>query len=149
MSEPIKNTLFRFATMRTPELIPEKEKRDYHIHHPNPTTTGFFATAFASPAATQAAQLAALTTLAAWFTSLKTTQEIKTYVGNNFFDFSVWLAKNHTAVFNKTATPYGGTIPSLLTSQKILGLWDNLFYQLIKGISPQMRQFCMELGTTS
>lgn len=147
MSEPIKNTLFRFATMRTPELIPEKEKRDYHIHHPAPTTSGFFATALASPAATQAAQLAALTTLAAGFTStaLKTTQEVKTYVGDNFFDFSVWLAKNHTAVFNKTAAAYGGTMPSVLTSQKILGLWDNLFYQLIKGISPQVRQFCIEL----
>lgn len=147
MSEPIKNTLFRFATMRTPELIPEKEKRDYHIHHPNPTTSGFFATALASPAATQAAQLAALTTLAAGFTStaLKTTQEVKTYVGDNFFDFSVWLAKNHTAVFSKTETPYGGTIPAVLTSTKIIGLWDNLFYQLIKGISPQLRQFCIEL----
>lgn len=147
MSEPIKNTLFRFATMRTPELIPEKEKRDYHIHHPNPTTTGFFASALANPAATQAAQLDALTALAAGFTNtaLKTTQEIKTYAGDDFFDFSVWLAKNHTAVFNKTAAPYGGTMPTALNSTKIIGLWDNLFYQLIKGISPQLRQFCIEL----
>lgn len=145
MSEPIKNTLFRFATMRTPELIPEKDKRDYHIHHPNPTTTGFFANALANPAATQAAQLQALTTLAAGFTALKTTAEAKTYLGDNFFDFSVWLAKNHTAVFNKTATAYSGTMPTVLTSQKIIGLWDNLFFQLIKGISPQLRQFFIEL----
>lgn len=137
--------MFRFATMRTPELIPEKDKRDYHIHHPNPTTTGFFANALANPAATQAAQLAALTTLAAGFTALKTTAEVKTYVGDTFFDFSVWLAKNHTAVFNKTETPYAGTMPSVLTSTKIIGLWDNLFYQLIKGISPQLRQFYIEL----
>lgn len=145
MSEPIKNTLFRFATMRTPELIPEKEKKDYHIHHPNPTGTGFFATALASPAATQAAQLAALTTLATGFTPLTSTAAVKTYVGDDFFNFSVWLAKNHTAVFNGTATPYSGTMPTVLNSTKQLAIWDNFFYQLIKDISPQLRQFYIEL----
>ncbi len=144
MSEPIKNTLFRFATMRTPELIPEKEKKDYHIHHPNPTTTGFFATALANPAATQTAQMLALTTLAAGFTPLTTTAAAKTYVTEDFFNFSVWLAKNHTAVFNKTETPYAGTMPVVLTSTKLLVIWDNFFYQLITGNSPQLRQFCIE-----
>jgi hypothetical protein len=145
MSEQIKNTLFRFATLRTPELVTEKVKADYHIHHPDPGGAGFFKVPLGNPAATQAAQMQALTTLAATFGALKGTDGIKDYAGVAFFDYSVWLAKNRTAVFTKKPITYPGTVPAVLSTAQVITIWDNLLYQLITSKSPQLRQQCIEL----
>jgi hypothetical protein len=145
MSEPIKNTLFRFVTLRSPELIKEKQKQDYHIHHPNPTSEGFFKTQLSSPAATPVAQAAQLKTKALTFSPFADTTAAKNFVGQNFFDFSVWLAKNRYAVFHQEAVNTPQPIPNVLTDTQLLTVWDNLFYQLITGKNPQVRQSCIEL----
>jgi hypothetical protein len=145
MSEQIKNTLFRFATMRTPELVTEKVKADYHIHHPDPTGEGYFKVPLGSPAASQAEQMQALTTLAATFGALNGTDGIKDYAGAAFFDYAVWLAKNRTAVFTKKPITYSGTIPAALSNAQVITIWDNLLYQLITSKAPQLRQQCIEL----
>jgi hypothetical protein len=145
MPEQIKNTLFRFATLRTPELVTEKVKTDYHIHHPDPGGTGFFKVPLGNPAATQAAQLQALTTLSVTFGALKGTEGIKDFAGAAFFDYAVWLAKNRTAVFTKKSITYPGTIPAALSNAQVITIWDNLLYQLITNKAPQLRQQCIEL----
>jgi hypothetical protein len=145
MSEQIKSTVFRFATVRAPELLTEKEKSDHHIHHPNPTAQGFFANELASPAATQAAQRQALKAKAAGFAPLKTTLEVKAAVGGTFFDHAVWLAKNRAAVYTKQVSETGPTPPAALATAQLLSVWDNLLYQLITGEKPLLRQQCIEL----
>lgn len=144
MSETVKNTFFRFVTLRSPELVTEKDKQDYHVHHPNPTGEGFFATQLANPAATPAQQSAALTQRAASFSGLTDTTALKNLVSQNFFDFSVWLAKNRKAVFNKEAVSYPGIFPATLAYATEISLWDNLFYQLITNKNPQLRQLVIE-----
>ncbi|MBL7730350.1 MAG: hypothetical protein JNM88_04165 [Chitinophagaceae bacterium] len=144
MSETVKNTFFRFVTLRSPELVTEKDKQDYHVHHPNPTGEGFFATQLANPAATPAQQAAALTQRAASFSGLTDTTALKNLVSQNFFDFSVWLAKNRKAVFNKEAVSYQGIFPATLPHATAISLWDNLFYQLITNKNPQLRQLVIE-----
>ncbi|MBL7746240.1 MAG: hypothetical protein JNM19_02330 [Chitinophagaceae bacterium] len=144
MSETVKNTFFRFVTLRSPELVPEKDKQDYHVHHPNPTGEGFFVTQLANPAATAAQQSAALAQRAAAFTGLADTTGLKNLVGQTLFDFSVWLAKNRKALFNKEAVTYSGIWPSALAHATEISLWDNLFYQLITNKNPQLRQQVIE-----
>jgi hypothetical protein len=145
MSEQIKSTVFRFATLRSPELLTEKEKSGYHVHHPAPTAQGFFANELANPATTQAAQRTALKAKAATFSPLKTTVEVKAAVGATFFDFAVWLAKNGAAVFAQKTIEDAPALPQALTDPQLFVVWDNLFCQLITGEKPQVRQQCMEL----
>lgn len=146
MSEQIKSTVFRFATLRAPELLTEQEKNDYHIHHPDPTAQGFFAHELDSPAETPAAQRTALKAKAVTFPSpFKTTAEVKAAVGTPFFDYAVWLAKNRAAVYGKQVLEGGPELPQILAAPLLLSVWDNLFYQLITGESPLVRQQCIEL----
>lgn len=145
MSEQIKSTVFRFATLRAPELLTEQEKIDYHIHHPDPTGQGFFAHELESPAETPAAQRTALKEKAGGFEPFKTTAEVKAAVGTPFFDYAVWLAKNRAAVYGKQVLEGGPELPQILAAPLLLSVWDNLFYQLVTGESPLVRQQCIEL----
>lgn len=145
MSETVKNTFFRFVTLRSPELVPEKDKKDYHVHHPNPTGEGFFSTQLASPAATPAQQSAAMKQRATSFSALSNTDALKTLVGQSFFDFSVWLAKNRNAVFNQENISYTPGFPAVLANATKITVWDNLFYQLITSKNSQLRQQLIEV----
>jgi hypothetical protein len=146
MSETSKNSLFRFVTLRSPELINEKDKKTYYVYHPDPKGQGQFKTAIANPAATEAAQLQQLKSLAAAFNSLKTTDELKTLVGENTLLYAAWLAKNGSVVFAKTAAAYTASpVPAALSNAVEVTVWDNLFYELVQNSNPQLRQLYIEV----
>ncbi len=146
MSETSKNSLFRFVTLRSPELISEKDKKTYYVYHPDPSGQGQYKTAIANPAATEEAQLLQLKALSANFNSLKTTDELKALVGENTLLYAAWLAKNGSSVFTKTAAAYTvSPVPAALSTAVEVTVWDNLFYELVVNINPQLRQLYIEV----
>lgn len=145
MSETVKNTLFRFVTLRSPELLPEKDKSDYHIHHPDPEGEGYFCSKLENPEPTPAQQAAALKQMATGFNAFKKTEHLKNVAGAGIFSFSVWLAKNKTAVFNKQDISYPDGLPAALSPGTLITIWDNLFYQIITAENPQLRQQLIEV----
>lgn len=136
------NTLFRFATMRSPELLSEGPKERYFVYHPNPTGEGHFKTLVATPILDASARNLAWKNLAATYGALQSQAQVKTLLGDDFFDFTNWLSKNAKAVSEDESViedqpDYRDQQP--LTHAKVITLWDNLFFQLITNKSSYVR----------
>lgn len=143
MSTEIKNTLFRFVTMRAPELL-ENETVDINfVKHPaaNPDYNGTSSSAFldiAENLPTGKTKAKALAETAKEFEEdvLKTRERLYTgsFVSKKGYDFALWLSANRTKLtaaeiadwLDNSHTP----IP-IIAEQDLFELWDNLFYQII------------------
>lgn len=142
------NTLFRFITMRAPELVDPEAKDKYFIYHPSPTSEGFFHELLAEPEATAAEQRAAWKTKAGTFTPWATLDAVEAEIGSLNFDFSSYFIRNFKSTYEE---PSGvedfDDFESLeaLDPEKLLAVWDNLFYQLATGESGPIRDRLIEI----
>jgi len=126
MSTEIKNTLFRFISMRAPELNDETKQQERFIFRGEEVVKGAFDTANQNRAK-GTTKREALKTTAASFSSA-TVDEIKE-LDTRLYEFSVWVAKNRQ---NYKKEELSNRIEGLraITDNTVLGLlWDNLFYQ--------------------
>lgn len=160
MSTQIKNTLFRFVTMRAPELL-EKEMVDQNfVSHPesNKENTETFDSVFLQAAnhiAEGISKRKSLKNAAQTFstTALKTREALHEngIISKELYDFSVWLTKNRSKVtpeqiFEKAMISNGegitGPMPRFMPLDNITlnQLWDNLFYQIITYQSGYVRE---------
>lgn len=131
MSDPIKQTLFRFASLRSPELITEENKQNYFVYHPDSSSGPFFALLPFDPSDDKREMLLE-TALGSGFTGkYESVDEIKTE-DEELFAFSQWLVKNRESL---TVASANAEITALsaaaLDSAMRLKLWDNLFYQVL------------------
>jgi hypothetical protein len=117
MGTEVKNTLFRFATMRAPELLEKDTIDSTFVQHPETfeiipakdikakskksvTTFRNYASVFldavngVSPDKKKLALINAATVFEDQ--ALKTREEVRRYVGYSFFDFAIWLTSNRT-----------------------------------------------------
>jgi len=140
------NTLFRFATMRSPELISDVNKEKFFVYHPNPAVEGHFHSLVATPIADKAARILAWKNLAASFSAFQSAPQVKSFIGQPFYDFANWLAKNAKTVSENgepVASPFSGL--SQLSNSQLISLWDNLFYQLITDKSAYVRDLVINV----
>ncbi len=126
MSNEIKNTLFRFVSMRAPELSTEHEANKGFILQPE-IAYGEFNEAIANKL-TETTKLEALKEAAANFKPL-TIEEIKT-LDKKVYDFSIWVAKNRSTITDAELNAKAEGMP-LLTDESIKVIWQNLYYQVI------------------
>lgn len=118
----MKNTLFRFATLRAPGLLDDADKAIDFVQHPNPQNLGHFKNLVLSkdePAANQQAQWK---TLANTFTPWQEVSEAKDFAGSSFVLFASWLANNATAVGNHADAPQppAGIPTALSVTEKVV-----------------------------
>ena len=165
MSTKVKNTLFRFVTMRTPELLEQENINDFFVKHPesylenfNESTSAFLNSI--SQLSVNTFRKNELKTLSVSFETscLKTKQDLfdNSLIIGRMYDFAIWLTKNRTTfsieeLDEKLANPILG-IPNPFANQwreisdeKLIILWDNLFYQIISGKSPYMRDLILSI----
>lgn len=124
MSTEIKNTLFRFVTMRSPELSEETNKDKRFIYR-GAGVNGAFDTAVANrgnKTKWQAMKEVSFTPA--------TEAVIKGSVSEKFYNFAIWIARNKYSyqdadLMNQIPADYRS-----FTIDKQL-LWNNLFYQVI------------------
>jgi len=139
-----KNTLFRFVTLRGPELLAEEKRQQEFIFHPDPEGEGHFKDAIADAKYNPAIQREAQKDLAATLPSpFENMDDVKTLLGASIYSFSNWVAKNATAIAKGTVAysdfaGFGSLSP--LSASNVLKLWDNLFYQLIAGQAPEVQE---------
>ncbi|WP_146193388.1 hypothetical protein [Flavobacterium sediminis] len=126
MSNEIKNTLFRFVSMRAPELSTEHEANKGFILQPE-IAYGEFNEAIANKPA-ETTKLETLKVTALNFKPL-TIEEIKT-LDKKVYDFSVWVAKNRSTITDAELKAKAEGMP-LLTDESIKLIWQNLYYQVI------------------
>ena len=149
MSTEIKNTLFRFVTMRSPELLEQERIVKSFVSYPeftenseNPIINVFLEAATTVPANKTKAKT--LKDAADTFASnaLKKRDELHSLnlVSKNFYDFAVWLTSNRAKLTVEKVNamlsevePLGKFAPlSTITNEETINtLWENLFYQIL------------------
>jgi len=128
MSTEIKNTLFRFVSMRAPELTDESKQTERFILRGENIVKGDFDAAISS-LYKGASKWQALNAVAKTFIPLPL-EKIKS-IDSKLYEFSVWIAKNKQFLSEKDLELKVEGV-SVINDNKILGqLWDNLFYQIL------------------
>ncbi|EDP69489.1 hypothetical protein FBALC1_00005, partial [Flavobacteriales bacterium ALC-1] len=139
MSQNIKNNLFRFVTLRSPQLIDEKEDHPGFVYHPEEPNR------FLSVVENQqeSDKKVLLQQEADAFTgSLKTIADVK-QLNPALYLFSSWLMRNKNALsYDEIKANSEGA--SLLTTSEIV-VWENLIYQTISKASVHVREALIRL----
>lgn len=140
MSTEIKNTLYRFASVRAPRPL-KKTTLTKFVVHPNLTSTSnvYLKAINAVPAGKTKKQHIADTTTSYASSSLKSVTDVKNLVGTSFFDFAEWLAANRATLTISQVTSFL-PLSALSTETLRLQLWDNLFYQICSFKSNYVRE---------
>lgn len=153
MSTEIKNTLYRFVTMRAPELVEQNIVVKSFVLHPESLfglesqTSVFLTNIHSIPEGKTKKQI--LFEVSASFKegALKDREEVKARVGNELFDFAVWLTKNRATLDGKevdkkisTSSLLNQIITTKTSNINLIELWDNLFYQIITFESGYVRE---------
>lgn len=139
MENKKKENLFRFVTMRSPEVISEARVDLGFIHHPDEANSHFLVDLIGE--SDIAAGRAALLSKAGTYTSSNTPQDIKN-LDASFWNFSDWLVKNK---HNLTRIEVDAKIATLPSSTVILEVWDDLLYDVITKRNPNVRETCLQM----
>lgn len=140
-----KTDLFRFATLRSPQLI-SKENRKLGFVENTQFGKSFFLKEIISEKNMKAAHQK-LMAVAPNFTPFASVEEVKDFAGD-LWEFSMWLGKNKnnlSDVTRLTASKQGITVPVVANQTKI---WDNVFYDILTTKNPYVRQACLQLLVT-
>ncbi|MGH2666589.1 hypothetical protein [Flavobacterium sp.] len=157
MSAEIKNTLFRFVTMRAPKLLEQATvEQDFNfVQHPSeksgtwPFTSVFLEAAKTIPTGkTKAKSLAEAAAIFGTDNPIKTKKELYTgedaLVSENLYRFASWLSAHRSnltkANVEQKLGPERDLITGISSGANSHKLWENLFYQIITSKSPYIRE---------
>lgn len=155
MSTEIKNTLFKFVTMRAPELVEKEKVIKTFVQHPDLTRCFFIQYFTDYPNVSKKLNLkngsAYLGTLS---TTFKNREELRDYVNtkdNDFFKFATWLTANRkkfTLEELNQKINLSNPVKGSGHEQKIV-LWDNLIYQIVTSKSNYTRESILSVLVAS
>lgn len=137
MSTEIKNTLFRFVTMRAPELSEEKNQEKRFVKKPSSAVESSFNLAVRNrPSGStkwEAMKKNAPIFKAAAIANnvaIKTNDDVKT-INSKLYDFAIWIARNKYSYTDQELIAQKAIVTTNLTAAQLNVLWDNLFYQVV------------------
>lgn len=122
------NTLFRFVSLRNPELTKPKDIEQRFVFHTDNSSGAFFAAM--SRRANNQTKWQVLLSAANAFSPYKTEAEIKNDVGNDFYEVAGWVANNRSNIDEQELIQKISGLDFLKKEQEIK-IWDNLFYQIV------------------
>jgi len=159
MSTEIKNTLFRFVTMRAPELVDERKGKRTFVRHPDLGQCFYIQYFDDYPTISKKVTLKnASAYLQTLNTTFKNREDVQSYTNgslpeNDFFEFATWLTANRTKFtleeldkkinFHndiRRANPLQG-----IDFEKKVILWDNLIYQIVTSKSSYIREAILSI----
>ena len=140
MSKTIKQNLFRFVTLRNPQLIDEKDKDFGFVFHPDDKYNKFLQKIVD---VNEEERVKVLYDEAAQFSPLKTRTETKA-VNIKLYPFSSWLMRNKNKLsYMSIKENINGA--SALTEAQEFTIWDNLIYQTIEKKSVYIREALIQM----
>ena len=143
MSIKQKTDLFRFVTLRAPQLADENSKTIGFIYHPKPTDSHFLNGIVNEPDINTARQI--VIERAVNFSDIITSLNYVKQEYQTFWNFSNLLLKNKNNISDILTN-----IPSSPLDLPIqIKLWDNIFHSLITRQNKQIRQACLQLIVAS
>jgi hypothetical protein len=131
MSTQIKNTLFRFVTMRAPQLTNEEKQNERFIFRNKEGLKGFFSFFDEAVAAKPIEKLKweAMKDATTTFSYLNV-DGIKTF-NTKLYELGVWLSKNRSTLTQKELNDKIVGCTAINDIMILVLLWDNLFYQTL------------------
>ena len=148
MSTQIKNTLFRFITMRAPELLEKDAVNKAFVTHPetDEITENYMSVFLSELQATSDGKRNALKNATANFEDFALVKKEQLFedemISKEFFDFAIWLTKNRnrftTTELNEKITAIPG-IQEGIETNVLVAIWDNLLYQITNSKSNYLR----------
>lgn len=140
MSTEIKNTLYRFVTMRAPELLEHPRIVKSFVTFSGDSS---FVTAVQNAPSGSSRRQALFEASNAFVSSaFQNTNELRNTIGIEFFDFSIWLTKNRSNFsldeIQRKRNDLSPTVRELFNANSVQ-VWDNLFYQIITVKSSYVR----------
>ncbi|MFL0094114.1 hypothetical protein [Tenacibaculum maritimum] len=147
MSTPIQSTLFRFVTLRNPQLIEDKETGFISFPEEEKSNSIYFS-AIANTNSNMERKAAinnAVTTNS--FIPFAKRTDIKK-VHTELYDFSSWLMRNKSYLSYESISSNLHNAKELSISEERI-LWDNLFYQTTQKTSFAIREKLIHLLITN
>lgn len=159
MSTEIKNTLFRFVSMRAPELSNDTEQNLRFVLRPSTFISKFKGVENAPEKKEKlinAINVALNSNVPGNKFIPKTKENFKTIINEDVYDFSIWLAKNKisyskTELALKAATAldalnvFNNSPLSISLDEIKIDLWDNIFYQVVLHKDFYAKEIAMQL----
>jgi len=155
MKTEIKNTLYRFITMRAPELQEKKVVDENFVQHPEVKDevlsyeSVFLESINPIPNGQTKKQVLINTANNFAGEAIKNRTDLRKFFNVNYYDFAIWLTKNRTTFTTEEITDWVEKFPTLttdrLTDVNRIELWDNLFYQIITFKSNYVRDELISL----
>ncbi len=140
MSKTINQNLFRFVTLRNPQLIDKKEEKPGFVFHPDEKSGAYFK---AISGLKEKDIPGKLQETSDTFSAAKTRSDVR-LIDEGLYIFSSWLMKNKNALtFAEIKTKLGSVEP--LSLEKELNVWDNLIYQTVAKTSVYVREALIQL----
>jgi hypothetical protein len=142
--KPIKTDLFKFVTLRTPQLINEQKKDLGFIFHDNELKdTSNFLSSVTEETTVEAARQIVENELNK-LTPLTSLSDVKA-INLELYTFSSWLMNNRNALLKTEVDAKASAVSVALSNVKLNKLWDNLYYQVFTRKSSYIRQACIQL----
>ena len=140
---PIASTLFRFVTTRNPQLLSKEERERGFIYFPSAEKGNSHFLDQLENETDDEGRITYLGSRTATFNNL-TTRQIVENVNSDLYDFSHWLMKNKNTVVSEEAVLKSTGVVQLTTNQ-LVNLWDNLFYQVVSKKSDAVREAIIQM----
>lgn len=131
--------LFRFATLRAPQLLTAERRSLGFIEHPDYTSSAILDTVnFETDSFDE--MKAKISSNAAAFIPMDKVEDVKS-LSTDFYEFALWLSVNKNTL---ERSELDAMIPESLSSSQYLRLWDNVYYDLVVEDAPPIRQACLQ-----
>ena len=154
MSTQIKNTLFRFVTMRAPELLEKEAVDKTFVRHPEmEVNTETYKSVFLSQLQESTeGKRTALKEASGNFENLALQRKEQLFeeeiISKELFDFATWLTKNRTKfTIDQLQAKFieNEVILDNVEHNTLINLWDNLFYQIVNSKTSYLRDTILSI----
>jgi len=136
----IKTNLFRFMTLRSPELLPKERREIGFTDNPAPEDSKFLS-AISGIEDVKAIQKK-LADVVKKFKPYKSVEEVKS-ISPDLWEFSMWISKNHNTLTK--AMVDSKTLPAIPSKSARKQIWDNLYFDIVQKQNPYVRQALLQL----
>lgn len=131
--------LFRFATLRAPQLLSAERRSLGFIEHPDYSASAILA-GVNIDTDSFAEMKVKVSTNANSFTPFTKVDDVKA-ISTSFYEFALWLSMNKNVL---ERSELDALVPTNISSSEYMRLWDNVYYDLVAEKNPPIRQACLQ-----
>jgi hypothetical protein len=149
MSRKMKTDLFRFVTLRGPQLLTEDERVKNFVFHPDVTLSAIYNQLVPAPTGNAGDGLVEVEVGPGGpgqptFTPIATKAEIR-QLSAGLYVFAQWLGKNRGGKFSISELQNEAREASVLAEDELLFVWENVFYQTIHKKDAAIREALIQM----